>query len=125
MTSSGSIENGTGACGQINNSLGATFQNTGDTELATPFDNQGGTVDVELGQLSFSGGGTLNGGNLIANGRGVLDLTGGSTITITGAITGTGTGLIELASGKLVVGSGGPLSISHPRFSHGPAAQST
>lgn len=107
MSSNGSIENGNAAGGTIDNESGATFENTGDTELATSFDNQGGTVDVESGQFAFAGGGTIDGGTLIDNGSGTLDLTGGSTVDISGTITGTGTGSIQLASGDLVVATGG------------------
>jgi hypothetical protein len=72
-----------------------------------PFDNQGGTVDAESGTLQATDGGTNTGGTYIANGSGVINLTGGSNTTFTGTSTGYGTGQIEMTGGTITVGSGG------------------
>jgi RHS repeat-associated protein len=80
---------------------------TGTSSIGVPFDNQGGTVDAESGTLQATRGGTSTGGTLIANGSGVLDLTGGSSPTFTGTYTGSGSGRVQLASGTLTIGSGG------------------
>ena len=81
--------------------------NTGTSSIEVPFDNQGGTVDAESGTLDWTDGGTNTGGTYIANGTGVVDLTGGKSPTFTGTYTGSGTGRVQLASGTLAVGTGG------------------
>ena len=80
---------------------------TGTSSIEVPFDNQGGTVDAESGTLTLADGGTSTGGTYIANGTGVVDLTGGSSPTFTGTYTGSGTGHVQLASGTLNIGGSG------------------
>ena len=80
---------------------------TGTSSIEVPFDNQGGTVDAESGTLTLADGGTSTGGTYIANGSGVIDLTGGSSPTFTGTYTGSGTGAYSMASGTLVIGAAG------------------
>ena len=80
---------------------------TGTSSIEVPFDNQGGTVDAESGTLNSTDGGTNTGGTYIANGTGVVDLTGGKSPTFTGTYTGSGTGRVQLASGTLAIGTGG------------------
>ena len=80
---------------------------TGTSSIEVPFDNQGGTVDAESGTLNATDGGTNTGGTYIANGTGVVDLTGGKSPTFTGTYTGSGSGRVQLASGTLAIGTGG------------------
>ena len=80
---------------------------TGTASIEVPFDNQSGTVDAESGTLEMAGGGVNTGGTYIANGSGVVDLTGGSSPTFTGTYTGSGTGVVRVASGTLIMGAAG------------------
>jgi hypothetical protein len=69
--------------------------------VSIAFNNLGGTVKADSGTLSLNGGGTSsNGVFTIANGA-VLDLTGGSSPTWAGGLTGSGAGAVSLASGTL------------------------
>jgi hypothetical protein len=106
---------------RINGGSGQAFNNTttgtlrkstggGTSTLGNmPFNNATtGTVDVRLGTLALSGGGTDAGGIFTFQNGGVLDLTGGSSgPVLAGSYTGSGTGTVSLASGTLFVGSGG------------------
>jgi hypothetical protein len=75
---------------------------------SVPFNNAAtGTVDVRSGTLSLSGGGTDAGGTFTFQNGGVLDLTGGSSPTLTGSYTGSGAGTVSLANGALVIGASG------------------
>ncbi len=80
---------------------------TGTSSIEVPFDNQGGTLDAESGTLDPTDGGSNTGGTYIANGSGIVDLTGGSSPTFTGTYTGSGTGVIRMASGTLAIGAAG------------------
>ena len=64
-------------------------------------------MDAESGTLDGTDGGTNTGGTYIANGSGVVDLTGGKSPTFTGTYTGSGNGRVQLASGTFTVGHGG------------------
>ena len=73
-----------------------------------PFNNAAvGIVNVTSGTLRLSGGGTDLGGTFTVSSGDMLDLTGGSSPTLTGTYTGSGGGTVRLASGTLVVGAGG------------------
>ena len=89
-----------------------TFQKSGGTGTSTlgslPFDNApSGTVNVFSGTLALSGGGTDKGGTFTVASGTTLDLTGGSSPTLTGTYTGSGAGTVALANGTLNIGSGG------------------
>jgi hypothetical protein len=94
----------------INNS--GTFRKSAgtgtDTVSGIPFNNTGGTIDVETGTLALNGG-TWAGGTVSTAAPGgtqsILQLA--STYTLTGQINGTGTGLVELNGGNLVAGATG------------------
>jgi hypothetical protein len=74
---------------------------TGTSVLATAFNNLGGTVKVDSGNLILSGGGSSsNGVFTIANGA-VLDPTGGNAPTYAGELTGSGSGQVWFDSGTL------------------------
>ena len=105
---------GTGSGDVLVKSTTGRFENLGTVErgagggsaiVATYFDNLGGKLDAENGTLVMDIGGplasSLRGGSYVANSGGVLDLTGGSTVEISGTLIGTGTGAIELAGGML------------------------
>ncbi len=76
-----------------------------------------GVLTFDAGGLEVDGGTTLiSGGPVSGAGTGAtfnvaqgadLDLTGGHTVTYTGAYSGTGPGTVSLASGTLSVGAGG------------------
>jgi uncharacterized protein (DUF2164 family) len=74
--------------------------------ISAPFDNQGGTIEVDSGLLTLSGGGiSLNGVFTVAAGAAV-DLTGGASPYWSGQITGSGAGQVQLNSGTLRGDSG-------------------
>jgi hypothetical protein len=94
----------------INNS--GTFQKSAGSGTSVfggvPFNNaSGGIVNVTAGTLSLNGGGTDTGGTFTVSGGATLDLTGGSSPTLTGTYTGSGAGIVSLASGTLVIGAAG------------------
>jgi len=75
------------------------------TTIAVPFDNLGGAIQVDSGTLVLSTGGygegsSSNGTFTVASGA-ALDLTGGSTPTWAGQMTGSGAGAVLLSSGTL------------------------
>ncbi len=88
----------------------ATFENDGllrktggasDTTISVLFNNLGGTVEVDAGQLTLANSGSsLNGAFLIAAGAGV-DLTGGAQPTWSGRLTGFGAGTLGFNSGTI------------------------
>jgi hypothetical protein len=85
----------------VNQGLVWKSAGTGTSVLATAFNNLGGTVKVDSGNLILSGGGSSsNGVFAVANGA-ILDLTGGNSPTYAGVITGSGPGQVWLASGTL------------------------
>ena len=71
------------------------------SDIAIPFDNQGGGLRVDTGTLYLAGGGTSSNGVFSVASGAVLDLTGGSTPTWAGAVTGSGSGTVALAEGTL------------------------
>ncbi len=112
------ILSGTAAPNSFVNTATGTVKKTagtGTSSIEVPFDNQGGTVDAGSGTLNSTDGGTNTGGTYIANGTGVVDLTGGKSPTFTGTYTGSGTGRVQLASGTFA-GSGAVLNFPRGLF---------
>jgi hypothetical protein len=108
MQTDRSIDNLQGAAGVINNA--GTFtknSTTGTTLIAVAFNNTGGTVNAQTGTITLGGGGTDTGGTLSASKGATIDLTGGSTITMTGTYRSSGAGTVALKSGTLNIGAGG------------------
>src|SRR5262249_13914321 len=66
----------------------------------------GGTVDARSGVLTLNGG-TSTGGTYNAAANSVLDLTAGSTQTLTGTYTGSGAGTVQFSGGTLSLGVAG------------------
>ena len=74
---------------------------TNTSSVSIAFNNLGGTVKVDSGNLILNGAGSSsNGVFTIANGS-VLDLTGGNAPTYAGDLTGSGAGQVWLDSGTL------------------------
>ncbi len=112
------ILSGTAAPNSFVNTATGTVRKTAGTSTSSieaPFDNQGGIVDAESGTLNSTDSGTNTGGTYIANGTGVVDLTGGKSPTFTGTYTGSGTGRVQLASGTFA-GSGAVLNFPSGLF---------
>ena len=76
--------------------------------VATVFSNQGGTIQVDTGTLAMAaGGGTSTGGVFNVAQNATLDLTGGGSVSYSGAYTGSGAGTVSLSHGYLLVPSMG------------------
>ena len=78
---------------------------TGTAAILVPFNNLGGTIQVDSGTLALSTGGysegnSSNGTFIVASGA-ALDLTGGTTPTWAGQMNGGGLGAVLLSSGTL------------------------
>jgi hypothetical protein len=108
FTSDSSIAFGNNAYGQGSDS--APFSNfglvrkSGGTNISyieESFNNQGGVVQVDSGNLILGGGGTSSNGVFNVAAGAVLALRGGNTQTWSGEITGSGSGQIWLDSGTL------------------------
>ena len=69
--------------------------------ISTAFNNLDGTVQVDTGTLILSGGGNSSNGVFVVAGGAALDLTGGSSPTWAGELTGSGSGQVLLDSGTL------------------------
>ncbi len=99
--------------GTLNNTGSFSNNSTGTFTIGLPFQNQGGTIDVEGGMLS------IQSDNCTWTGGGTLEAAAGATlqlapaagadngIVLTGSYTGSGAGTIELTTGSLVAGSSG------------------
>jgi RHS repeat-associated protein len=101
---------GSAAPNSFVNAAGGTVKKkagAGTSDIDVPFDNQGGTVDAESGNITLSRGGTSTGGTYTAVTGSVIDLTGNGGVTYTGTYTGSGGGNVKLAGGSITVGSGG------------------
>ncbi len=71
------------------------------SSIGITFNNLGGTIRVDSGILSLSGGGiSTNGVFTVGNGA-ILDLTGSNSPTWSGELTGSGLGEVWLATGSL------------------------
>ena len=71
---------------------------TGNSVISATFNNWGGTIEVDSGQVTLAGGGTSSNGTFNVAAGAVLDLTGNSANTTywSGLMTNTGPGLVEL-----------------------------
>src|ERR1039458_7320267 len=69
--------------------------------IGITFNNQGGMVKVNSGNLTLYGGGTSSNGVFNVAAGAVLDLTGGSAPTWSGEMTGSGSGSVALANGSI------------------------
>ena len=69
--------------------------------IGITFNNQDGEVQVDSGTLYLDGGGTSSNGVFEVASGATLDLTGGSSPTWAGKITGSGSGTVALADGSL------------------------
>ena len=99
----------------ITNNFGlrAVFTNTGtltkssgsglDSSIAPTFNNSGGTITVNSGQLTLTDGTSSGGTYNVLDPNAILDLTGGGTQNYTGTFTGSGTGTVRLGSGIINV----------------------
>src|ERR1017187_2961328 len=74
---------------------------TNTSAIGASFNNQGGVVQVDSGNLTLYGGGTSSNGVFNVAAGAVLDLTGGSAPTWSGEMTGSGSGQVWLHSGTL------------------------
>ncbi len=85
----------------------------GTTTIAIPFNNSG-SVNVQGGTLSITGGGAQTAPFVISDGAG-LSLNGTHTFSAAATITASGTGALDILGGAStfdgVVGLGGPLGI--------------
>jgi hypothetical protein len=105
MASSEAID----GAGVIYNDMNARFEGSSasGTSVNIPFNNQGGTIEVDAGSLTLAGGGTDTGETFNVASGATLDLTGGSSRTFYGSFSSTGDGTVSLASGTLMISSGG------------------
>lgn len=70
--------------------------------FSTFFNNLGGTITVNSGQLNLYGGNST-GGTYNVGAASILDLTSGQTVNYTGTYTGSGAGTVRLATGTISV----------------------
>ena len=80
------------------------FQKTGgsgDSVISAIFNDLGGTINVQTGTLTLANNGTTTDGTFDVAAGATLDVTGGSSPTWAGHITGTGGGTVLLAKGTL------------------------
>lgn len=64
------------------------------------FDNQGGTIRADSGQLNLAGGTSVGGTFIVATGA-VVNITGGGVQTWSGTLTGSGAGAVAFAGGTI------------------------
>jgi hypothetical protein len=69
--------------------------------ISIPFNNLGGSVQVDSGTLRLSAGGNSSNGTFIVAGGATLDLTGGNSPSWSGTLGGSGAGQVSLSSGTL------------------------
>jgi hypothetical protein len=92
-------------CGTLDfNNQGLLWKSGGsnNTTVSVSFNNSGGTIRVDTGKLTLSGGGSSSNGTFTVAGGAVLDLTGGSRPTWVGQMTGSGAGNVVLSSGTIL-----------------------
>ena len=108
FTGNANVSNGNFSPSFVNTSTGLVEKTggAGTSSIGLPFNNQGGTVDVQTGTLTLSGGAST-GGTLNAAAPGILDLTGGNTNTFGGVYSGSGSGTVSLSHGTLAVAAAG------------------
>jgi len=95
--------------GLLRKSAGAT-----NSIISAPFNNYGGTIEVDSGQVTLAGSGSSSGGTFNVAAGAVLDLTGGGNPPYwTGLITNTGVaggGVVEM-DGTIYVVQNQPLTL--------------
>ena len=106
-------------CGTMQfNNQGLLWKSAG-TNLSSvggiSFNNLGGTIRVDSGELSLFSGASANGTFIVAAGA-TLDLTGGSTPVWSGTMTGAGAGAVVLSSGVLSGAPGLTLNFTNNLF---------
>jgi hypothetical protein len=74
---------------------------TGVSTIGVLYYNYGGTIQVDSGTLSLAFGGSSSNGTFNVASGAVLDLTGGSSPTWAGEVSGSGTGAVSLSSGTI------------------------
>jgi hypothetical protein len=74
---------------------------TGASTISVPFNNVGGSIQVDSGTLSLAGSGISTSGTFIVATNAVLDLTGGSGQTWAGVVGGSGAGAVSFNSGSV------------------------
>jgi hypothetical protein len=74
---------------------------TNATTISIPFDNEGGDIRVDTGNLTLSGGGTSSNCVFTVAVGASVDLTGGGSTTWSGQMSGSGEGAILLSHGTL------------------------
>ena len=99
------ISDGTLTNGEFDNYGRLQMSSTGTVFMASPFNNYGGTVQVDGGNLVLFGAAYLQ--NTIFNiaSGGVCDPTGGGNVTAYGTMSGSGGGVVQLNSGTLNSGA--------------------
>jgi hypothetical protein len=96
-----------GCCGgrgnQAFNNQGLVWKSAGTntTTISVPFNNLGGTIQVDDGLLSLSDGGSSSNATFALAAEAALDLTGGSNPQWSGQLTGSGAGQVLLSSGNI------------------------
>lgn len=89
---------------------------TNTSAISTAFNNQGGTVEVDSGTVSLNGGGSSSNGVFKVASGAALDLTGGTSPTWAGEITGSGFGQVLLDSGTLFASPSFTLAFTNHLF---------
>ena len=74
---------------------------TGTSTISIPFNNQDGRVQVDSGELAFTDGGSSSNGTFTVAANASVDLTGGSSPSWQGLMSGAGGGQILLSSGAI------------------------
>lgn len=65
------------------------------------FNNLGGTIEVQSGQLTLASGGSSSNGTFVVGANAAVDVTGAQNAAWAGVFTGTGGGVVKLTSGNL------------------------
>jgi hypothetical protein len=75
---------------------------TNNTTIGVPFNNFGGTVEVDAGRLTLANNGNNANGIFTVSAGASVDLTGGAQPIWTGQLTGSGAGRIDLNAGQIL-----------------------
>jgi autotransporter-associated beta strand protein len=103
-------ESGVGTFTNASTGLVEKTGGSGTSVILSTFNNNAGTIDSAAANTTLSidsAGGLINGATLEADANATLDLTGGTTVSYQGAITGTGTGTLALDHGTLAITNAG------------------
>jgi autotransporter-associated beta strand protein len=91
----------------VNTGLVEKTAGTGNSSIASSFDNNGGTIDAAVGIVTLqSASGLINGATLETGSAAMIGLSGGGPVDYQGTITGSGAGLI-VNGGNVVITSTG------------------